>query len=768
MYVICQAHNLSSYSSDWILGYQNNGLWFRTMTIDGGNQLGDGDWHHFGFTFDGTDAKLYIDGSQQGGDAASGFVSGSLDEVCIFSRALSQEEINASYNSKVNQLYHNFTGLSVGNYSYYAHAIDTAGNENTTETRYVEKIIETSVDKISPYEVTSSPLTINATGDSCLDNVTLYYRYSSDNASWVDPPIGVIADAVVDSWEWDAEEGKVLNPTALLKLGNSEYYVTSAYGDTGNDNDGFLRTMKVWNDNGTFVKTLVDTWEYDTSDGGYAGITHISGDIYAVIYFDGGSAKGKVITTRIWESNGTLQKTIIDTLNLVTTAQLYPSLIHVTGNVYAAVYKQQGYGHDHQLETIEINTTGTITDTRLDLVEFDDTSTSSGETIGITSAVMVDSDTIAIVWQETVNADGWLVTYNISAAGDITNTYADIWEFNQTLAAYPFIYYIAGNVFAITYVDTDSDGWTNTVTIDDDGNITKTWIDTLEWGNADTVVYPSMFTVADAVDNSPGVYGITYRKSDWKGRVYTFNISSDGTIGDAVIDSLQFSSGYNYYYAPCVHVSGNYYLIVYQGTDVDGWANTVEIQTEAGWMQWDDVSNPDESGPTWSWEFNFPNGTGYYEFYSIGKKSGSVDETAPDSADAICHWSENTSFNVTPSEWNQGPVNIGDTNETIGFYFNLANEGNVALDITINATNATNTTTPARWNLTSTPSHNNFSLQYNKSGGGSWIPINITFDTFTSLAIGGYQTFDLKLLMATTSSTVDPMEVTVTFKSVAS
>jgi len=189
--------------------------------------------------------------------------------------------------------------------------------------------------------------------------------------------------------------------------------------------------------------------------------------------------------------------------------------------------------------------------------------------------------------------------------------------------------------------------------------------------------------------------------------------------------------------------------------------------SEEPWIQWSGT-NPDESSP-WSWEFGFPDGGGYYEFYSIGKKSGSVDETAPGSADAMCHYLENTSINVTPSQWDIGTIDIGDTNETIGFYFNLANEGNVALDITINATNATNTTTPARWNLTATPGHDNFSLQYNKSGGGSWTNINITFDTFiTDLAIGGHQTFDLKLLMATTSSTVDPMGVTVTFKSVAS
>jgi hypothetical protein len=37
---------------------------------------------------------------------------------------------------------------------------------------------------MSPYVQTSSPLTVSATGDSRLDNVTLYYRWSDDNSSW--------------------------------------------------------------------------------------------------------------------------------------------------------------------------------------------------------------------------------------------------------------------------------------------------------------------------------------------------------------------------------------------------------------------------------------------------------------------------------------------------------------------------------------------------------------------------------------------------------
>jgi len=55
------------------------------------------------------------------------------------------------------------------------------------------------------------------------------------------------------------------------------------------------------------------------------------------------------------------------------------------------------------------------------------------------------------------------------------------------------------------------------------------------------------------------------------------------------------------------------------------------------WSIWSNASNPDSTSP-WTWTFDFPNSIGYYEFYSIGKKTGLTDETAPSSADAICRF----------------------------------------------------------------------------------------------------------------------------------
>lgn len=56
------------------------------------------------------------------------------------------------------------------------------------------------------------------------------------------------------------------------------------------------------------------------------------------------------------------------------------------------------------------------------------------------------------------------------------------------------------------------------------------------------------------------------------------------------------------------------------------------------WTPWLNETNPDTENP-WSWNFNFPKGAGYYEFYSIGKTlgyCGGDTESAPINADARC------------------------------------------------------------------------------------------------------------------------------------
>ena len=294
---------------------------------------------------------------------------------------------------------------------------------------------------------------------------------------------------------------------------------------------------------------------------------------------------------------------------------------------------------------------------------------------------------------------------------------------------------------------------------------------------------------------------------------------------------------------------------------------TAPVDNSTDWRKWSNVTNPDTNyADGWSWNFDFPNSTGFYEFYTIGNLSGSPNETAPSSADAICvytitptisnegpanesidipvypqlnitvndtdaypmtiTWYSNSSgpwlafgtntsvyngtyhqnnsnfsqyfttfwwyvnvtdgfktntseifhfrtehstfIDIVPDQWDIGSTTVGNYNySTSNFYFNLSNNGTTTLNIQIKASNATNSSTGAHWELNSTPGFDNYSLQYNQSGGGTWTDINLTYDTFvTNLAIDTWQTFDLNIYMATLSTKSDPLSITVTFRSV--
>ncbi|MFA6315751.1 MAG: LamG-like jellyroll fold domain-containing protein, partial [Candidatus Paceibacterota bacterium] len=115
------------------------------------NITGDGKWHYAAFTNNPTgDITVYLDGkivyngtgctalepvanTYIGSEPIWGWkLNGSIDEVKIWNRVLSYQELNASYNTGLYKLKNNFTGLSNGTYNYTAYTQDLAGNMNQT------------------------------------------------------------------------------------------------------------------------------------------------------------------------------------------------------------------------------------------------------------------------------------------------------------------------------------------------------------------------------------------------------------------------------------------------------------------------------------------------------------------------------------------------------------------------------------------------------------------------------------------------------------
>ncbi|NQT71779.1 MAG: putative Ig domain-containing protein [Chloroflexi bacterium] len=176
--------------------FYNNGTEYHHETTS--NPITTGNWHHVAVTFNEANntVKIYVDGEQEYIDSSEtgtmqtndlpaqiGYISeslyafnGSIDEVKIWNRALSQNEILASYNSTLNGLTNQFDNLSNGSYDYYAYTTDTAGNSAQTETR----IITIAAD-------IGEPPVLDSIGDKSVDEGQLLQFTISATDPEVDP-----------------------------------------------------------------------------------------------------------------------------------------------------------------------------------------------------------------------------------------------------------------------------------------------------------------------------------------------------------------------------------------------------------------------------------------------------------------------------------------------------------------------------------------------------------------------------------------------------
>jgi len=228
-------------SSDWILGYKLGGLWVDGQTISGENIICDGNWHLLGFTAEPGNptynSSLYIDGNYKGSDngpaisdpgydsvklMANGWggsnVNGKVDELMIWKRALSSEEIMALYNNTANRLYHNFTSLENGDYNYSAYVIDEDGNLNISQ-RNITIAISGPPETPTPE--------INSTDGT---------NFETQNLNCYDTLIDVDEDLMNATVRWYKDD--VLNLTVDYNDSYSNGYKFNAVLDSGNISSG--------------------------------------------------------------------------------------------------------------------------------------------------------------------------------------------------------------------------------------------------------------------------------------------------------------------------------------------------------------------------------------------------------------------------------------------------------------------------------------------------------------------------------------------------
>jgi parallel beta-helix repeat protein len=171
------------------------------------NEIDDNNWHHVVMSADrGGDVYIYIDSildkqadisSQSGStnndanlrlgsfsDGAQWLLNGSLDEIMIFNRTLSQTEVKALYNSKVNKFNATFSNLSLGQHNYTMYAVDESGNLNSSGLRNftVNDIIPPFI--TFEYPTPDDGATVNVSTQTITANIT--DPEGADTSSWID------------------------------------------------------------------------------------------------------------------------------------------------------------------------------------------------------------------------------------------------------------------------------------------------------------------------------------------------------------------------------------------------------------------------------------------------------------------------------------------------------------------------------------------------------------------------------------------------------
>jgi len=311
---------------------------------------------------------------------------------------------------------------------------------------------------------------------------------------------GAIGAAVIDSFEFDA--GQVSKPTIVHVSGD---VFAIAYG--GVDVDGFLVTVEITTA-GAIGAAVIDSFEFDAVNCDAPDIIHVSGDVFAIVY-QGVDADGWLVTVEI-TTDGAIGAAVIDTLEFDVTSCTTPDIVHVSGDVFAIVYRgPTNYGY---LVTVEITTAGAIGAAAIDTLTFESVNCASPDIVNISG------DIFAIVFQGEA-FDGWLVTVEITTAGAIGAAIIDNFEFDAVACTDPSIARVSDTICAIVYQNAPNHGWLKTITIETDGQIAAAVIDTLEF---DTVsgIAPVILHV------SGDVYAIAYTGVDSDGFVITSDIST--------------------------------------------------------------------------------------------------------------------------------------------------------------------------------------------------------------------------------------------------
>src|SRR3989339_329190 len=226
--------------------------------------------------------------------------NGSIDDVMIFNRALSTQEIQALYNAGSYRLYNNFTNLTDGDYTFKAYAYDEAGNMNFTETRTI------TVDTIAPN------VTINLPQNTTYISATTIFNATATDTNGVSACVYSLDNALNKSMintfgnEWNATNLSMTEGIHIVK-----FYCNDT---AGNINGSESRIFTV-NLPPTMVTVKINSTTNTSTENikGYCNATDGDGDDLAyqyqwyngsTVYFNGTLFKEGTISAGLFHACG--------------------------------------------------------------------------------------------------------------------------------------------------------------------------------------------------------------------------------------------------------------------------------------------------------------------------------------------------------------------------------------------------------------------------------------------------------------------------------
>ncbi|MCG2826184.1 MAG: Ig-like domain-containing protein, partial [Thermoplasmatales archaeon] len=567
-----------------------------------------------------------------------------------------------------------------GYYQFYSRAKDNATNYEAAPGSadaicgYDNTVPTSSVNVISPYWQTTSPITITATASdtvSGLASVELWYRYSTDNVTW--GGWSLFGTDTVAPWSWSFG---FPNGTSYY-----EFYSRAKDNATNYESAPGVRDALCGFDNAaptSSVNIVSPYWQTvspltvsASASDGVSGLASV--ELWYRYSADNVTFGGWVLfgtdTASPWQwsfnfPNGTGYY------------QFYSRARDNATNYEAAPGSADAIcGYDNAVPTSNVNTispywqttspltiTGTASDTGYSgLASVELWYRYSADNVTFGGWVLFGTDSVSPwSWSFTFpNGTGYYQFY--SRARDNATNYEAAPGSRDALCGYD-------NSAPTSSVDVISPYWQNTSPI----TITATASDTVSglasvelWYrySADNTTFggwvlfgtdtASPWSWSFTFSNGTGYYEFYTRARDNATNYESAPGSADALCGyDNAVPTSNVNVISPYWQtASPLTITGTASDTGYSGlASVELWHRySTDNSTWGGWV----LFGTDTASP-WQWSFNFPNGTGYYEFYSRAKDNATNYESAPGVRDALCGFDNaapTSSVNVISPYW---------------------------------------------------------------------------------------------------------------------